>query len=102
MPTYVYEVIREEGDDRPAERFEVVQSMKDDALTRHPETGAPVRRVILPPNIPVPESQQSGAHAVDNDRRLGELGFTKYVKSGDGSYEKKAGKGPGRIHRDNL
>ena len=97
MPTYVYEVIREEGDDRPAERFEVVQSMKDDALAEHPETGEPVRRVILAPNVPVPESQQGGKHAVDSDRRLNELGFTKYVKSGDGTYEKRAGQGPGRL-----
>ncbi|GAB4515074.1 MAG: hypothetical protein Tsb0013_19560 [Phycisphaerales bacterium] len=97
MPTYVYEVIRGDDDPREPERFEVVQSMKDDALKVHPETGEPVRRVILAPNVPVPESQQSGAHAVDNDRRLNELGFTKYVKSSDGTYEKRAGQGPGRL-----
>ncbi len=98
MPTYVYEVIRDDNDERPAERFEVVQSMKDDALTEHPETGEPVRRVILAPNVPVPESQQSGSHAVHSDSRLNELGFTKYVKSGDGTYEKRAGQGPGRLN----
>lgn len=97
MPTYVYEVIREEADARPAERFEVVQSMKDDALKTHPETGEPVRRVILAPNVPVPQSQQGGAHAVENDSRLNELGFTKYVKSNDGTYEKRAGQGPKRL-----
>ena len=41
MPTYIYETLAE-----PPERFEVRQSMRDAALTRHPETGAPVRRVI--------------------------------------------------------
>ena len=30
------------------ERFEVVQSMSDEPLTKHPESGKPVRRVILP------------------------------------------------------
>jgi hypothetical protein len=45
MATYVYETIpRQEG--APARRFEVVQSMKDAPLTRHPDTGEPVRRVI--------------------------------------------------------
>ena len=98
MPVYVYEVVREEGDEREPERFEVVQSMKDDALTVHPETGEPVKRVILAPNVGVPESQQSGSHHVHNDRKLDELGFTKYVKSSDGTYEKRAGKGPGRLN----
>jgi len=41
MPTYIYETI-----DQPHAQFEIKQSMKDDALTRHPETGAPIRRVI--------------------------------------------------------
>ena len=44
MPTYTYQVIT--GDDRIGERFEVVQRMRDDPLTAHPETGEPVRRVI--------------------------------------------------------
>ena len=45
MPTYVYETIPQKAGDEP-ERFEVHQSMHDAALTQHPETGAPVRRVI--------------------------------------------------------
>lgn len=44
--TYLYETIpANEGD--PVEQFEVQQSMNDMALTQHPETGIPVRRVIL-------------------------------------------------------
>lgn len=42
MPTYIYETI-----DEPHIQFEIRQSMKDSPLTRHPETGVPVRRVIL-------------------------------------------------------
>ena len=45
MATYVYETIPREGGAEPR-RFEVVQSMKDAPLTRHPDTGEPVRRVI--------------------------------------------------------
>ncbi len=41
MPTYVYETIAP-----TPERFEVRQGFNDAALTMHPETGAPVRRVI--------------------------------------------------------
>jgi predicted nucleic acid-binding Zn ribbon protein len=41
MPTYVYETVK-----RPARRYEIKQSMKDDALRVHPETGEEIRRVI--------------------------------------------------------
>ena len=45
MATYVYETIPQNENDAP-QRFEWKQSMKDAALTTHPETGVPVRRVI--------------------------------------------------------
>ncbi len=45
MATYVYETIPRHAGDAPR-RFEVVQSMKDAPLQRHPDTGEPVRRVI--------------------------------------------------------
>lgn len=45
MATYVYETIPQSAHEQP-QRFEIQQSMKDDALTAHPETGQPVRRVI--------------------------------------------------------
>ena len=45
MATYIYETIPAAADEKPL-RFEVQQSMKDDPLTRHPQTGQPVRRVI--------------------------------------------------------
>ena len=45
MATYVYETISRQPGEAP-QRFEVVQSMKDAPLERHPDTGEPVRRVI--------------------------------------------------------
>jgi predicted nucleic acid-binding Zn ribbon protein len=45
MATYVYETVPQRPGDFPV-RFEFVQSMKDEALRRHPATGEPVRRVI--------------------------------------------------------
>ena len=43
--TYVYETIPKKKGQKP-KRFEIEQSMKDDPLTKHPETGEPVKRVI--------------------------------------------------------
>ncbi len=45
MATYVYETIPQRDGESPR-RFEVVQSMKDRALTHDPASGEPVRRVI--------------------------------------------------------
>ena len=98
MPIYVYETIREDGE--PGEQFEIVQSMSEDALTVHPETGAPVRRIITAPNIGGVWSDSAMSKSVADDKKLDKLGFTKYVKSGDGFYEKRAGKGPDVIHKD--
>ena len=98
MPTYVYEVITDDGSD--GERFEVFQSMADEALTIHPETGQPVRRVPLAPNIGGRWSDSAMKNSVNDDKKLERLGFTKYVKSGDGTYEKTVGDGPSMIKRD--
>jgi hypothetical protein len=44
--TYLYETIpAREGDE--VKRYEINQSIHDEALTIHPETGEPIRRVIL-------------------------------------------------------
>lgn len=45
MATYVYETIPQRPGENPRQ-FEVVQSMKDVPLRRHPDTGEPVRRVV--------------------------------------------------------
>jgi predicted nucleic acid-binding Zn ribbon protein len=46
MPTYVYETIPAKTGAKP-KRYEIRQSIKDAALKKHPETGEPVRRVIV-------------------------------------------------------
>ncbi len=45
MPTYEYETMTQ-GEPQPPKRFEVWQSIADEPLTEHPETGQPVRRII--------------------------------------------------------
>lgn len=96
MPVYVYEVVREDGG--PGERFEVVQSMKDEELTAHPETGEPVRRVVLAPMVGGRHSTTS-EKAKLSDSSLERMGFTKYVK-GEKGYEKTAGSGPSLLTPD--
>lgn len=46
MPTYIYETIPQSDVEAP-KRFEVRQSMNDQPLTHHPDSGTPVRRVIV-------------------------------------------------------
>lgn len=97
MPTYVYAVVLPDGSDGPA--FEVVQRMTDAPLTAHPETGAPVRRLVTAPNLSLQWSE-GGAKNKLSDRNLERLGFTKYQNAGGGRFEKRAGAGPDAISAD--
>jgi predicted nucleic acid-binding Zn ribbon protein len=98
MPTYVYEILDEQG--RPTEeRFEVIQPMSEDPLTAHPETGQPIRRVFVPFRIAGKHAPMHTDKALKDDRKLEQLGFTKYVKASDGKYEKVIGKGPNQIQK---
>ena len=45
MPTYIYETIETKKGAKP-KRYEIRHSIKDAPLTKHPETGEPVRRVL--------------------------------------------------------
>ncbi|MCE9562223.1 MAG: zinc ribbon domain-containing protein [Planctomycetes bacterium] len=96
MPLYVYEIVLPDGSG--GEQFEVLQKMSEDALTKHPETGKPVRRVFAEPNAPRAWTDTQGAAKI-TDKNLAAKGFTKYVKTGNGSYEKTAGDGPKKIQR---
>lgn len=46
MATYVYETIPQKKGEKPRQ-FEVQQPMSEPALTHDPETGVPVKRVII-------------------------------------------------------
>ncbi|XZE44895.1 FmdB family zinc ribbon protein [Pirellulaceae bacterium SH467] len=97
MPIYVYEIVRD--GDNPSETFEVIQRMSDEPLQVHPDTGEPVRRVLSAPSIGGMWSDSAMGKST-NDDNLKRLGFTKYVKTGDGSYEKTVGKGPTNLSAD--
>ena len=46
MTTYVYQTIPQQPGEIPR-YFEIKQKMSDEALTRHPESGEAIRRVIM-------------------------------------------------------
>lgn len=96
MPLYVYEVVLPDG--TGGAQFEVLQKMSDDPLTKHPDTGEPVRRVFGEPNAPRAWTDSQGKAAV-SDKNLAAKGFTKYVKTDKGTYEKTAGAGPKKLKR---
>ncbi|MEZ6055217.1 MAG: zinc ribbon domain-containing protein [Planctomycetaceae bacterium] len=114
MPIYVYEILDhvpsdeglevfakpEEGEGLPPVTFEITQRISDPPLTVHPETGQPVRRIIQAPFIGGSWSDSAMHKSSNDDKKLDRLGFTKYVKAGDGFYEKRAGKGPDVISKD--
>lgn len=90
MPVYTYQIINEDGSD--GEVFEVLRRMSDPPLTRHPETGQPVKRIYQPVNI---ATKWTDRHTKQNlsDSNLEKHGFTKYVRQGKGQYERTAGSG---------
>jgi predicted nucleic acid-binding Zn ribbon protein len=96
MPIYVYEEIQDDG--RPGPTFEVLQGISEAPLEVHPVNGTKVRRIVAAVSIAgkFSDLKQTGSLS---DRKLGQKGFTKYVKTGEGVYEKSAGKGPKQITR---
>ena len=99
MPTYVYGVILSEDDDEAVgEVFEVEQSIHDAALTKHPETGEPVRRLICAPFIAGTWSPLRAKQLL-SDKNLAKRGLTKYVRTSSG-YEKTSAKGPDLLPRN--
>jgi len=103
VPLYVYEILDKTDGEPTGALFETFQSMSEAPLTRHPETGEPIRRAVTAPNIGGPWSDSAMTKSANDNQKLEKLGFTKYEKRGDGYYEKTAGKqGPRELHRDGM
>ena len=91
MPTYAYAVIKPDGTD--GDPFEVFQRITDEPLTKHPETGEPVRRLVVAPQV-----QTQTDKGRFSKKNLDRLGFTRYERKGSGYYERTAGnQGPDSI-----
>ncbi|EYB66968.1 hypothetical protein DEIPH_ctg056orf0008 [Deinococcus phoenicis] len=76
MPTYVYKNLE------TGELYEIKQSMRDDALTQHPETGAAIKRVLSAPGIAF---RGSGFYVTDSRPREASEGGSKGSSQGSGS-----------------
>jgi putative FmdB family regulatory protein len=87
MPIYEYAAV-DKGCAYCEARFELLQKLRDEPLTRCPECGAAVVRVISVPSVAV-----SGSHLL-KEGHAEKHGFTQYRRAGGGVYEKAFGKGP--------
>lgn len=85
MPTYVYESINKNNSCKfCAGGFEIEQGIKEPALTKCPECGAPVRRIITGVNI----STATSTKTLLSDKNIKKHGFTKLVNEGNGKFRK--------------
>ena len=85
MPVYVYEAADPKKTCRHCrQRFEVKQSIRDDALYQCPECGNAITRVISRFDICTAPSAKSRL----SDKNLKAKGFTKLVNEGGGKFRK--------------
>ncbi|MFW5883285.1 MAG: FmdB family zinc ribbon protein [Verrucomicrobiota bacterium] len=103
MPTYVYQIIREDAPDAepdPDDVFEIQQPISAPALTHHPETGEPVRRIYSAPNLPTRYNAGATKQKLSG-KNLAAHGFTRYERDrSTGTYHRTAGRdGPAQIER---
>ena len=80
MPTYCYEAIDLERACTMCKGFETVQKMKDEALTKCPQCGAPIQRVIKSVGL----STSPSTKTILSDKNLKKQGFQKLVRTKDG------------------
>jgi len=87
MPIYTYQIVTSDGNGAV---LEVFQPLGAAALTRHPETGAPVRKLITAPSLTLRHGDRANRSLL-GDNNLAKHGFTKYVKAAPGQYAKTVG-----------
>jgi putative FmdB family regulatory protein len=80
MPTYVYKNLK------TGDTFEVHQRITEPALTEHPETGDPVKRVVQPVGIAF-----KGSGFYVNDSRSSSSKSSTMTKEGSGGSAAGAG-----------
>ncbi|GMV80349.1 MAG: hypothetical protein AMXMBFR7_15330 [Planctomycetota bacterium] len=93
MPTYTYQRLpeaAEPGCGHCAAGFEEVQPMKATPLAACPKCGAPVQRVIHAPML----GNIGGKLKGPSTSSMEAAGFTRFSRSGKGTYRKDFGTGP--------
>lgn len=96
MPTYVYNVLDKDG--RPTgEQWETFQRMSEDALTRHPDSGKPIARAVVPVHVPGTELHGKTQTLTDMQCQPFEVGQVRelygnlgHVVQPDGSFKVKS------------
>ena len=84
MPIYCYRADdRENACDHCRETFEIVQKMSEEALTRCPQCGAVIGRIVT-----TFYSHTNKTKEMLSDKNLKEKGFTKLVREEKGVYRK--------------
>lgn len=93
MPIYVYRVVKPDGSDGDA--VEIDQPAAAPALTTHPWTGEPVRRVFQVPNLGVKYPAGEIRRKTQDKAFLESKGFARYERDKlTGRYHKTAGTDP--------
>lgn len=93
MPVFVYVVVRPDGSD--GETLEIEQGAGDAPLTKHPLTGAPLRRAFSVPGLVTRYSEGEMKRKSADERYFAARGFTKYERDpATGVYHKTAGTDP--------
>jgi predicted nucleic acid-binding Zn ribbon protein len=97
MPVYVYKNLQ------TGEMFEWQQSIREPALTAHPDTGAPVKRVVQPVGIAfkgsgfyVTDSRKSSSNAQSNGKASKEGDKSGTPAKGEGGASSPASKAEGK------
>lgn len=93
MPIYEYRPSTDKDCEHCSGGFEIMQKIADPKLSRCPHCQAPVERQLSAPSITRAAPSLDAAN-------LEKHGFTQYKRSGQGVYEKTAGKGPDVIKDD--
>ncbi len=93
MPVFVYVVVNADGSD--GDTLEIEQPFGDAPLTKHPLTGAPLRRVITPAGLVTRYPEGEIRRMVSDSQEIAKRGFTRYERDpATGRYHKTAGTDP--------
>jgi predicted nucleic acid-binding Zn ribbon protein len=98
MPIYEYKHTDSfSGDCKETQEY--FHGIQADVYTECPKCKQPVRKVIS-----MPARHAESMKDKMSDKNLSRLGFSKYVKSDDGKYEKASGpeEAPGTLDRDAM
>lgn len=83
MPIYVYQALEsDKGCSQCREPFEIMQGIKDAALSRCDKCAAPIHRIICAVGVKI------GKKHLLSEQNLRKKGFTKLVNEGDGKFRK--------------